>query len=55
VQADLPRTPSRTQRKSSGLHGVREAVDTMEQRKEQTKVPETEYANFSGIGSCHLL
>ena len=26
VQANLPRTPSRTQRKSSGLHGVREAA-----------------------------
>ena len=26
VQTDLPRTPSRTQRKSSGLHGVREAA-----------------------------
>ncbi|MEZ6033712.1 MAG: group II intron reverse transcriptase/maturase [Planctomycetaceae bacterium] len=26
VQADLPRTPSRTQRKSSGLRGVREAA-----------------------------
>jgi hypothetical protein len=26
VQADLPRTPSRTLRQSSGLHGVREAA-----------------------------
>ena len=26
VQADLLRTPSRTQHKSSGLHGVREAA-----------------------------